>query len=36
MFKFDKTKLFMDEHVRLSRKLKNRHICGLRFYIAVT
>ena len=35
-FKFDKNKLLMDLHFKLSRKLTNRHIYELQFLIAVT
>ena len=34
--KFDPSKPFMDELVKLSPKLKKSHIYGLRFLIAVT
>ena len=36
MFKFDKNKLFMDEHVKLSRRLIKTEIFLLCFLIAVT
>ena len=35
ILKFDQSKPFMAELVKLSRKLKKRHIYGLRFLIAV-
>ena len=33
---FDQSKPFMDEFVKLSHKLKKKHIYGFRFLIAVT
>ena len=36
ILKFDPSKPFIDEVVKLSRKLSERHIYGLQFLIAVT